>query len=349
MRQTRLMRGVDKLPVRRPAISLEDARVVGAQRPRRLRKAAAVLNRIDRGVDRRKGPEPVGMATDFPPGFIGRDDGTAADRGAEGRVGRLRLPRGACDGLHQAAARDGQPEAITEQLHDPAKGEPALFVENDRERDGVRPELHRRRAKRIGRLQGMAALHATMTLPAAPHRDAKLVDDRPLHRQVFVVLQDDAAPDHRATAIGTMRGQRYVVSDIDARRAKPMGVAPVRGAGFPARALRMRLRQAARKRRRLPARTAARHLELFFQSLVFASQPVAFDLGPFQIVLEPFDPLRLVFDDLLRVTRRRILGRPRHAIVMPESRAQYKEKPLCLRVSVARDRCEARASVVLTR
>ena len=83
MRQTRLMRRVGELAVRRPAVALQDAGVVGAEHPRRLRKAAPVLDRVDRRVRRRKGPEPVRMAADLPAGFIGRDDGTAADRGAQ--------------------------------------------------------------------------------------------------------------------------------------------------------------------------------------------------------------------------------------------------------------------------
>ena len=67
----------------------------------------------------------------------------------------------------------------------------------------------------------------------------------------------------------------------------------------------MRLRQAARKRRRLPVRAAPRHLEFFFQPFVFAAQPIAFDLRAHQIFAQPFDLSRLIVDDLLRVTRRR--------------------------------------------
>ena len=115
MRQTRLMRGVGKLAVRRPAIALQDAGVVGAEHPRRLRKAAPVFDRIGRRVRRRKGPEPVRVAADFPAGFIGRDDRTAAHLRAQRLVGRLRLARRAMDRVDQPAARDGEPEAIAQQ------------------------------------------------------------------------------------------------------------------------------------------------------------------------------------------------------------------------------------------
>ena len=46
---------------------------------------------------------PWRVTADFPAGFIGRHDRTAADRGAERLVGRLRLAGGAVDGVDQPA------------------------------------------------------------------------------------------------------------------------------------------------------------------------------------------------------------------------------------------------------
>ena len=54
-------------------------------------------------------------------GFVRRDDRTAADRRAQRLIGRLGLARRAMDGVDQAAARDGQAEAIAEQVHDLAE------------------------------------------------------------------------------------------------------------------------------------------------------------------------------------------------------------------------------------
>jgi hypothetical protein len=266
------------------------------------------------------------MATDFPPGFIGRDDRTAADRGAEGRVGRLRLPRGACDGLHQAAARDGQPEPITEQLHDPAHGKPALFIENDGERDGVRPELRGRRAKGIGRLQRMAALHPTVTLSAAADRHAKLMDERALHRQIFLVLRDDAVPGDRPTAVRTVRGQRRVMRHIDVRRRSTMGRPPIGRPWFATGSTGVLLGEPTRERGGLSIRATPRHLQLLFQPLVFASQSMAFDFRALQILAQPFDLARLIVDDLSGIWRRRIFRAPRHPILMPERRSKYKRE-----------------------
>jgi len=90
----------------------------------------------------------------------------------------------------------------------------------------------------------------------------------------------------------------------------------------------MRLRQTARKRRRLPIGATARHLELLFQSLVFAPQPIALDLRAQQIFAEAFILASQVVDGL-RATRRRIrrIGcAPRHERVMPERRTKYKQE-----------------------
>ena len=192
MRQTGLMRGVDELPVGRPAVALQHTGIVGAEHPRRLRKAAPVFNRVGRGIRCRKCPQPVRMAADFPPGFIGRDDWTPTDLRTERVVGRLRLARGAMHRVDQPAPRDGEAEAIAEQMPDTAEGQSALFIEDHGERNRLRPELAGGRAERIRCLQRMPALHAPPTLPALADDDAKLVHDGSLYRQVFVVLRDDA-------------------------------------------------------------------------------------------------------------------------------------------------------------
>jgi len=330
------MRRVDELSVRRPAVALQDAGIVGTEHARRLGEAASVFNRVGRGVRRGKRPQPVGMAADLPPGFIRRDDGTPAHGGAERLVGRLRLARRTLHRVDQPAAGHGEAEAIAEQVRDPAKGESALFVEDDGQRHGVRSELHRRRAERVRGLQRMTALHPPVTLPALADRHAKLVHDGPLHGQIFLVLRNDAAVTHRPAAVGTLRRERRLMRHIDPGRRWTMGLAAIRGARLASRPLRILLRQAARKRGRLPIRPAARHVEFFFQPLVLAPQPVALDLRTQEVLTELFDLPRLIIDDLPRVRRRRVFRAPRHGTLMPDSRIQYKRESPCLGVSVAR-------------
>lgn len=324
--EARLMRGVDKLPVRRPAVALQDAAVAGPEHARRLGKAAPVFDRVGRGVRGGKSPQPVGMAADLPARFIGRDDGTAAHRGAERLVGGLRLTRRAVDRVHQPAAGDGEAEAIAEQRYDAAEGKAALFVQDHREGDGMRTELHRGGAQRVGRLQRMTPLHAAVTLAALADGHTKLVHDGSLHRQIFLVLRHHATAAYRPATIWTVRGQRRLMGEIDARGRAAVGSAAVRDARLAPWSLGMFFGQPARKRCRLPIRPPTRHVEFVFQPLVFAPQAIALDLRPQEVFLQSFDLTRLIVDDLLRVTRRRIWRAPSHASVMPDSRVQYKKE-----------------------
>jgi hypothetical protein len=56
---------------------------------------------------------------------------------------------------------------------DLAERQAELFVEADGERQRVRPELHRRRAERIRRLERMPPLHAPIAGVALTHVDVK--------------------------------------------------------------------------------------------------------------------------------------------------------------------------------
>ena len=324
MRETRLMGRVDKLPIRGPAVALQDAGVVGAEHARRLGKAAPGLDRVGGRVRRGKRPQPVRMAADSPPGFIGRDDRTAADGGAERVVGRLRLARRAMHRLDEAPARHRQAETIAQQVADAAEGEPALLVEDHGQRHRLRAELHGRRAERVRGLQRMPALHAAVTLPALADRHAKGMNDGALHREIFLVLRDDATVTHRPSTVRTLGGQRRLMPEVHVRRRPPMRLAAVGGAGLPPRSLGVCFRQAARKRRRLTGRPPARHLEFFFQPLVLAPQPVAFDLRALQVLFETLDAPGLIVDDLVGLSRRRIFRASGHAPVMPKPREKYK-------------------------
>jgi hypothetical protein len=126
-------------------------------------------------------------------------------------------------------------------------------------------------------------------------------------------------------------------------RARPMG-----GPGLPPRPTRLRDASPARKRRGLSIDRTPLGLELFFQFLVFTPQPLPLGLRPPEVLAQL--PILTVQPLDVRLRTRGIrLATWWHALVMPDSRAQYKRKPLGLRVSVARDQREGRVSVVLTR
>ena len=117
-------------------------------------------------------------------------------------------------------------------------------------------------------------------------------------------------------------GASYVSSTCAARRR--CARAPIRRPGLrPGR--RGAAARAARERRRLAIHRATRRVELVFQFVVFAPQPLPLRFRPAQILAQPLDSRRLLVDDLLRVAGRRRSSR-RHAPVMPDSRAQYKSE-----------------------
>ena len=200
-----------------------------------------------------------------------------------------------------------------------------MFVEDDGQRHRLRAELHGRRAERIRGLQRMAALHAAVALPALPHRDAKLVHEGALDREIFLILRHDASPADRPATVGAVHGERRLMDHVDVQRAAPMRVAAIGRARLAAGPLGISLRQAARKRRRLPVRATARHLQFFAQPFVLTAQPRAFVFRAAQVVAESFNLPTQVVDILGRVARR-IRWSPRHAIVMADSREKYKDK-----------------------
>ncbi len=165
--ETGLMGGVGELATRLPAIPHQDAGILGADHGGRLGEPAAGLNRVDGRFRRDEGPEPLQIGRHAPARFIGRHDRAAPHRRAQRVVGRLGLPRRAAHRVDQAARRDRQPEALPPQPRDLAIRQPEVFIEDHRQRDRLRSELHGGGAERVGRLQRMAALHPSMTRAAA--------------------------------------------------------------------------------------------------------------------------------------------------------------------------------------
>ena len=88
MRQTALVQRGGESAIRRPPVADQDTGEVRAQDGGRVVKTAPGTNRIHGGLWRRERPQPVQHGADAPAGFIGTDDGTPADLGTQGPVGR---------------------------------------------------------------------------------------------------------------------------------------------------------------------------------------------------------------------------------------------------------------------
>ena len=320
------MRRLFELAVRLPAVALQHARVVDADDVRRLREAAARLNGIDGRLAGDEGPEPLQVRRDAPARFIRRYHGTAADRRTQGRIGRVRLARGAVHRVHQPAARDRQAEAIAQQRGDLPVRQPEAFIQEDGERDRLRPQLHGGGAQGVGGLQGMAPLDAPPAAGALPDVDAKRADEGPLDRQLFLILRGDPHRAHGALTVRALPRQRRLVPVIHRRGRAPMRARPIGGPGLSPRPTRRRDASPARKRRGLAIDGAPRGLKLLFQFVVFSTEPLPLGLRAPQVLAETLDLTDVLLDDLFRVTRRRLMATRRHAALMPDSRAKYKRE-----------------------
>lgn len=283
-------------------------------------------DRVDRRLRRDPDPQPVQHGVDAPTRFIDGDDGTAAHGRTQRVVGRLRLARRAMDRLHQPAARDRQAEAVAQQRRDLAGGEAEPLVEEHGDGHRLRPQLCRRRAQRIGGLQGMPALHAAPALRALANVDVKATHAGPLHGELFLVLGRDADPPDGPLTVRARRRQRRGVRLVDVRRPTATGGPAIGRTRFAARTVWMRASGATRERGRLAVDGAARGLEVVFQFLVLAPQALALRFRPTQVVPQPLDFASLLVDDLLRVGRCRRLVVLRHTAVMPNLRSEYKWK-----------------------
>ena len=125
MGETGLMHRVIEAPIGRPPVAHEGAREVAPQDRGGLLEAAARQNGVDGGVRRGKGPEPVQLAADFPPGFVRTDDLALPDLCAQRLVGGAGAIGGAVQRVHEAAGRDVQRKAIAKQPAALAKGRPS--------------------------------------------------------------------------------------------------------------------------------------------------------------------------------------------------------------------------------
>ena len=103
-----------------------------------------------------------------------------------------------------------------------------------------------------------------------------------------------------------------------------MAPTPIGGAALSAGPPRRGLRRIPGERRGLAIHGATGRFEFVFQFLVFAPQPLALGFRPPQVLTQSLDLPRLIMNDLLRVTRRRIVGAPRHAEFMSDSRPLYR-------------------------
>ena len=136
------------------------------------------------GLGGRKRPQPVQHGADAPAYLIGTDDGTPADLGTQVCVRRGGHARRAMQGLDEAARRDPEPEAVTQQRRDLLERYAHVFMQEHHKSHGSRSEVHISGSQRVGGLQGMPALDPSTTGDTAANFHVESPDDRPNHRTI---------------------------------------------------------------------------------------------------------------------------------------------------------------------
>ena len=120
----------------------------------------------------------------------------------------------------------------------------------------------------------MTALDPPVARRAAADVDAEPSHDRADGGEIFLVLIGHARLVHGPATVGAPRWKRRLVGLVDARRHGPLTVASMRGPRLAARALRVRRGRALRERGRLARAGAPRGVQIVFQPLVLAAQPI---------------------------------------------------------------------------
>ena len=310
-----------------PPVAHEDPREVSPQDRHRVVKTPPGTNVIDGRVRGGIRPQPVQHGADAPAGFIGADHGTPADLGTQSRVGRGGHTGGAMQRLHEPAWGDRQPEALAQQRGDLVERHADVFVQEHNEGDGAGPQVHVGGPQCVGRLQRMPALDATATRDTAADRHVEAPDDRPDHREVFLILRRDACPLHRASTAGTRLRQRCLVGHVDVGGNRASGAAPIPATGVSPPWPPATLRPIFGERGRLPEPGAPRGIQLALQALVVPLQTIALTRQARHVVAQVRQCFCLLLDQLvarvLRVLRRTrpLIG---HTRFMADSREKYK-------------------------
>jgi hypothetical protein len=233
---------------------------------------------------------------------------------------------------HQPARRDVQPEAVVEQRRDLPERHPELFIEAHGQGHGVRAQLHGGGAERVGRLQAMSTLHASLTATTPSDVDIKAPHDR-LHRwQIFLILRRHVRLPHLIATGRARRGHRHIMRLMHDGGHRPLAVPTVSGARLAPWPSWPTFRRALRERRGLARPRPARGLQFVLQTRVLAFQPCPLTLDSRPLRLRPleFTPqLRILPAQFVDPFRRfPIVGATTHAPVMPESSRQYKSDPV---------------------
>ena len=269
MAQTSLVKGMGEPIVGLPAIMVEESRVVLSQYRGGLSKSTSGQNGIQGDLLAHTNPEPYQMRGHSPASLIEPIDQTVTHGDLKFLVGRFGFLAQSLQRTAQRASAHCQTITPLQNLSYTLVGDPHLFVQMRRQRQRLRPHLHLRCSQCVGSLQGVASLNMATAVHTVPDLHIEAPHNGALN-DVFLKLWMRAVVNDPPATVGTPLRQpnpNLFIHTIGNRTKRPL---PIIAAALAAGPLRIQLRFAFRKRRRLPLERTQGFFKGFAQS---------FDLG----------------------------------------------------------------------
>ena len=261
---------------------------------------------------------------DAPAGLIGTDDGTPADLGTQVCVRRGGHARRAMQGLDEAARRDPEAEAVTQQRRDLLERHAHVFMQEHHKSHGSRSEVHIGGSQRVGGLQGMPAVDPSTTGDTAANFHVESPDDRPNHREIFLILGGNAHHVQRAPTIRARRRERRVGGHVHVRGNRTSRSAAIAGAGAPTRPPTPAPRAPLRARRGRPEPGPPCGVELLAEAFTLALPPIPVTLRARQLLAQTSDLFLLPLEQIVAFGPGRLCALIGHTRFMAASRQKYK-------------------------
>src|SRR5712692_9267586 len=215
MGQTTLMERELESVVSRPAVVNQKSIVFGAQNRYRLLVPSSRQDGVYGHLRAHRHVQPLKPPTYLPASFVHAVHGSLPRGFHQSVIGRLRAARHPRQCPVQPSATDLQPESIGKDLSRVAQRQPHLLVQDRRQSQRLRSQLHTADSHCIRGLQAMASLHTPLTLMAAAHRDVETAHHGSPDN-LFLLLCFAACRPHAATAMWAALWQWNCDSFIDA-------------------------------------------------------------------------------------------------------------------------------------
>ena len=170
----------------------------------------------------------------------------------------------------------------------------------------------------------MPALDPSTTGDTAANFHVESPDDRPNHREIFLILGGNAHHVQRAPTIRARRRERRVGGHVHVRGNRTSRSAAIAGVGAPTRPPTPALRATLRERRGRPEPGPPCGVELLAEAFTLALPPIPVTLRARQLLAQTSDLFLLPLEQIVAFGPGRLCALIDHTRFMAASRQKYK-------------------------